>query len=194
MSIKAIVVSIAAGLLIGSFYPLIQISREGELGLGPYAVALIFTSGIFISTLLYNMILMNLPLQGEPLEVVEYFRGSVKTHIFGLAGGMLWCIGMIAYFVSTSAPPYAHIGPTLTVSAMHIATLITTLVGLIVWKEFRGANSKVKGLLALMVLLLGIGLTSVSLSPIQSPEVRDIPIPAESGLPMLPENPPNPVR
>jgi glucose uptake protein len=142
------------------------------------------------------MILMNLPLQGEPIEVIDYFRGSGKSHILGLGGGMLWCTGVIAYFVATSAPPHAHIGPALSVAAIYIPTLVTTLLGILVWKEFSGASSKLKGLLALTMLLLGIGLASVSLAPLHSTaaSVNDLQIPSESGFPTLPENPPNPAR
>jgi glucose uptake protein len=194
ISIKAIVVSVASGVLMGSFYPLIQISREGELGLGPYAAALIFTCGIFVSTMVYNMILMNLPLQGEPLEVVEYFHGSAKNHLLGLTGGIVWCTGMIAYFVATSAPPEANIGPAMSLAALQGVALISALWGMLAWKEFSGANSKVRGLLALMLLLFGLGLTSVSIAPLYSTEdsVRYFETPSESDLPGLPESSPIP--
>ena len=167
-SVKAIVVSVASGFLIGSFYPLIEMSREGELGLGPYAAALIFTCGIFASTFVYNLILMNLPLEGEPLELTEYFRGPLKNHILGLAGGIIWCAGTIVYFVSTSAPPEANVGPAITFAMIQGATLISTLWGIVLWKEFSGANSKVKGLLALMLLLFAMGLTLLSIAPLYS--------------------------
>src|SRR5674476_1393867 len=40
--LKGIVLALAAGLLIGGFTPLLDKARQGELGLGPYAIGFIF--------------------------------------------------------------------------------------------------------------------------------------------------------
>jgi glucose uptake protein len=46
------------------------------------------------------------------------------------------------------------------------STLISALWGLLVWKEFRGANFQIKLLLAVMLVLFGCGLALVSIAPL----------------------------
>jgi glucose uptake protein len=44
--------------------------------------------------------------------------------------------------------------------------MISALWGVFVWKEFKGATSRVKLLLGLMFLFFLLGLTSIALAPI----------------------------
>lgn len=44
--------------------------------------------------------------------------------------------------------------------------MISAAWGLFVWKEFRGATSEVKHLLAVMFTLFVLGLVSISLAPV----------------------------
>jgi glucose uptake protein len=46
------------------------------------------------------------------------------------------------------------------------ATLISALWGLLVWKEFEGADSRVKILVALALILFTCGLAVVSVAPL----------------------------
>ena len=46
------------------------------------------------------------------------------------------------------------------------ATMVSVLWGLLVWKEFKGATGKVRGLLTLMMLLFVCGLGLVSIAPL----------------------------
>src|SRR6185437_4273172 len=93
---SGVFLSIAGGLLLGSFAPLIQMSRAGENGLGPYSIGFIFAAGILFSTFVYNLFFINLPVQGEPADVALYFRTKLKTHALGMLGGVVWYIGLIA--------------------------------------------------------------------------------------------------
>jgi glucose uptake protein len=49
------------------------------------------------------------------------------------------------------------------------ATLISALWGLIVWKEFAGAENNVKTFLAVMLFLFVLGLATVSVAPLYPP-------------------------
>jgi glucose uptake protein len=49
------------------------------------------------------------------------------------------------------------------------ATLISALWGLLVWREFAGATSRVRILLALMLILFVGGLGLVSIAPLYVP-------------------------
>ncbi len=160
---KGIVLSIVAGILMGSFYPLVEMGKQGDAGLGPYAIGFVFALGIFFSTFVFNLFFMNLPVQGEPVEILEYFRGTKKQHALGVLGGTIWAVGTISNFVVASAPE-AKLGPAISYALGQGATLISALWGLLVWKEFHGAGGRVKLLLALMVILFAIGLTLISLA------------------------------
>lgn len=163
---KGIVLSLASGVLMGSFYPLVEMGKAGDTGLGPYAIAFVFALGVFTSTFVFNLFFMNLPVQGKPVEFLDYFKGTWKQHLLGLAGGIIWATGTISNFVAASAPPEIQVGPAISYAVGQGATLISALWGLLLWKEFAGATGKVKLLLGLMLVLFAIGLTLVSIAPL----------------------------
>jgi glucose uptake protein len=163
---KGIVLSLASGLLMGSFYPLVEMGKAGDTGLGPYAIAFIFALGIFFSTFVFNLFFMNLPVEGEPVEVLDYFKGTLKQHLLGLAGGMIWATGTISNFVAASTPPEVQIGPAISYALGQGATLVSALWGLLLWKEFAGAHGRVKSLLVIMLVLFAIGLGMISIAPL----------------------------
>ena len=171
---KGIVLSIASGLLMGAFYPLVELGKQGPNGLGPYAIGFVFSVGIFVSTFPFNLFFLSLPVQGEPLEVLDYFKGTSKQHLLGLLGGGVWAVGTIANFVVSSATKAASpsagsdgggvplLGPAISYALGQGATLISALWGLLVWKEFRGADGHVRIMLGLMLALFAVGLALIS--------------------------------
>lgn len=163
---KGITLSLVSGVLMGSFYPLVQMSREGDFGLGPYAAAFIFSIGVFLSTPIFNVYFMNLPVEGKPVPFTAYFKGTGKQHLLGIAGGAIWCVGAISNFVASSAPPNVQVGPAISYAIGQGATMVSALWGLLLWKEFEGADSRVKILLALMLALFIAGLGLISIAPL----------------------------
>ena len=135
---QGLVLSLVSGVLMGSFYPLVEMSREGEIGLGPYTAGVMFSIGVLITTFIFNLYFMNLPVQGEPVPITAYFQGGIKNHLLGLIGGMIWCAGAITNFVAASAPPDVNVSPAMSYAMGQGATLISALWGLLVWKEFAG--------------------------------------------------------
>ncbi len=164
---KGVVLALASGVLMGLFFPLVEKGQEGELGLGPYAIAFVFAVGVFLSTLVFNLFFMNLPIQGEPLELRDYFQGRFKAHLMGWLGGAIWVTGGIAAFTAASADA-VHIGPAVSYAMGQGATLVSALWGVLVWKEFRGAGAEAKALLALMFVLFALGLALVSVAPLSA--------------------------
>jgi glucose uptake protein len=165
-SIKGIVLALASGLFMGSFFPLVDKAREGDVGLGPYAVAAVFAAGVFFSTFVFNVFLMNLPVEGEPLEVLDIFKSTPKQHLLGLAGGAVWCTGMVTSLAAASAPAETQAG---TVEGCFLAqgfTLIAALWGILAWKELKGADLRVKILAVFMFLLFVCGLLVISQAPL----------------------------
>jgi glucose uptake protein len=166
VSMKGILLSLASGVLMGSFYPMVEMGKAGDTGLGPYAIAFVFSCGVFTSTFIFNLYFMNLPVQGEPVEILDYFKGTRRQHLLGLLGGLIWCAGAVANFVAASAPPEVQVGPAISYAIGQGATMVSALWGLLVWKEFAGADAKVKSLLVIMFVLFLTGLSLVSVAPL----------------------------
>jgi len=166
--LKGIGLSLISGVLMGAFYPLVEMGKGAGMdaaGLGPYAVAFMFAIGVFFSTFIFNLYFLNLPVQGEPLSMFTYFQGTLKQHALGIAGGLLWCTGAIANFTAASAPKSVEVGPAVSYAIGQGATMVSALWGLLVWKEFAGASRKVRLMLAAMLVLFVGGLVVISIAP-----------------------------
>jgi glucose uptake protein len=163
---KGIVISIVSGILMGLFYPIVEKGMGGDLGLGPYSAALLFSVGVFLSTFVFNIFFINVPIQGEPIKLGSYFKGTPKLHFLGVAGGVIWAVGAITNFVAASAPPEVNVGPAISLAIGQCATLVTVLWGLLVWKEFAGSTPTVRCLVGAMLVLFAGGLVLLSLAPI----------------------------
>jgi glucose uptake protein len=166
---KGILLSLISGVLMGSFYPLVEMSKGGGVdaaGLGPYAVAFLFSLGVFFSTFVYNLYFLNLPVEGEPLSMFAYFKGTFQEHALGIIGGIVWCTGAITNFVAASAPNKVQVGPAISYAIGQGATMVSALWGVLVWKEFAGARPNVRVLLTLMFILFLAGLMLVAIAPL----------------------------
>jgi glucose uptake protein len=166
-SSKSVLVSLAAGLMLGSFAPLAQMGRAGESGLGPYSFGFVFAMGVFFSTFVFNLFFMNLPVDGEPIEMAKYFRGRLKSHGLGILGGILWYAGLIASLIGDRAEGTARVGQQLSYALAQGGIVIAVLCGLFLWRELDGSDKSVKTHLGLVVVLLvvGIGLSAAGLAP-----------------------------
>lgn len=165
-SFKGVALSLVSGVLMGCFFPLVVKGQEGDVGLGPYAIGWMFALGVFLSTFVFNMFFMNLPVEGPPVDVVDYFRGGFRKHGLGILGGAIWYTGTIATFVAASAPEEVHVGPAISYALAQGATMISALWGLLVWKEFAGSDARVKALIVVMLTLFVAGLGLVSMAPL----------------------------
>jgi len=165
---KGIIVSLISGVLMGAFYPFVQISMSDEgMALPAYTAGFFFSFGIFFSTLIVIPFFMNFPLQGQPVEFKAYFVGTKKQHLLGIVGGLIWFAGTMANLAASSAPKSANVGPAVSYALGQGATMISAFWGLFVWREFRDAPSQVKLLLYVMVALFLIGLGLISLAPLR---------------------------
>jgi len=165
VSTKGILLSLLCGVGMGLFYPFVAKALTGENHLGPYAVALVFAVGVLISTFPLNYIFMRRPVAGPPVTFGEYFQGAGRFHLWGILGGMIWGIGTISNFVASYAQ---MVGPATSYALGQGATMISAVWGVFVWREFAGAPSSVRLLLALMFLFFVLGLAAVAASPIWS--------------------------
>jgi glucose uptake protein len=162
-STKGVGLSLACGVAVGLFYPLVAEALTGPNHLGPYTVYFVFALGAAISNFPMNYGLMRRPVNGEPLRVEDYFKGHASLHAWGILGGAIWGIGTIANFVASYVP---MIGPATSFSLGEGNTMISAIWGIFVWKEFHGAGNRVKGLLAIMFLFFVLGLSCIALAPV----------------------------
>ena len=163
---KGIALSLVSGTLMGSFFPLIQIARKDDLEVGPYVLALCFATGVFLSTPLFNMYFMSLPVQGQPVKLKRYLEGTARQHLLGVAGGVIWCVGGVANFVAAATPESVQVGPAISYALGQGATLVSTLWGLLVWKEFADASPRANTLIRGSVGLYLAGLALISIAPL----------------------------
>jgi glucose uptake protein len=164
---RGVLLAVIGGLLMGSFYPIVQWSMEGDLGLSnPYAVAMVFSFGILVTTFIYNLYFMNLPVKGLPISPFAYFTGNLGQHALGLLGGMIWMVGTVANFAGSAAQGAAKAGPAVSYALGQGAALVSVLWGLLIWKEYAGATGGVTRLIILMLLFFIGGLTLVSIAPL----------------------------
>jgi len=163
---RGIALSLVSGLLMGSFFPLVEMGKSGPQGLGPYAIGFVFTVGVFLSTFVFNLFFMKFPVEGPPVTMSEYFAGTGRQHMLGIVGGLIWAAGTIANFVAASAPESVQVGPAISYAIGQGATMVSALWGLLVWKEFAGATGRVRLLVGIMLVLFICGLALVSIAPL----------------------------
>jgi glucose uptake protein len=165
-AVLGITMSALSGLAWGFFIPLIDASRSGENGVGPYGMAGLIGIGMVFSTLLYVPFFVNFPVQGEPVQVRSYFIGTKKQHFWGIFGGIVWTTGLIAALVEGAGPVPVHTNPALTSGLIFGAPILGVLWGLFAWREFKGSPQSVKMLQFGMVVLFLAGLTLMSIAPV----------------------------
>jgi glucose uptake protein len=164
--LKGIILALVAGLLIGSFTPLLEKARQGDLGLGPYAVGFIFAFGVFFSSFVFDIFFMNLPVEGDPVEFGAYLNGRLKQHLAGLASGFIWYIGMVLAWVCTSVPEAIQGEPMLHFMLAQGAPVLAALWGIVVFREFKNSDLRVKLMGTLMLVLFLCGMAMIGLAPL----------------------------
>jgi len=166
---KPVILALAAGILFGAHLPLVESATVADIGLGPYSLGLLFAMGMVLSTALLSIFFINLPVEGEPAELSEYFTAGMQTHLRGLASGGLWYTGALALFIAVSAADLLKNIPALLHYLRNAAPLIVAAWGWIAWKEFRDVDIRAKSLAVLMLVLFACGLLMLVLAPLHMP-------------------------
>lgn len=160
VSAKGIFISVAAGVIMAFFYRFVAASMDMENfanptpgKLTPYTAVFIFAIGVFISNFLFNTIAMKKPVQGSPISISGYFKGRMSTHLVGVLGGVIWCIGQSFSMIASEKA-----GAAISYGLGQGATLVSAMWGILIWKEFKGAPKESGYLNAGMFILFVIGL------------------------------------
>lgn len=162
VSRKGITLAIVSGCLMGLFYKYVAASlfpdfNSPEAGkLSPYTAVVLFSVGIALSNFLFNTLLMARPFTGTPVSYHDYFSGSLKSHMTGVAGGAIWCVGMSFSILASDKA-----GPAISYGLGQGATVVAALWGIFIWKEFRSAPAGTNRLLYGMLASYLIGLALI---------------------------------
>lgn len=149
--------SIAAGLLMGFFYPQLMRSISPDFNsqpiqpglLTPYTALLFFGFGVLISSIPFNGWFM----YSRGSRFSEFSKASFARHLPGILGGLIW---MIALGLNVVASGMA--GPAISYALGQGATLIAALWGVFIWHEFRNAPAGTNLLVAAMLAAYALGL------------------------------------
>ena len=161
---KGVILALIAGIVMSFFSSFVMRGMGNVTGevpfvhpyATPYTASVIFTLGVLLSNFLFNTLVMRKPFVGEPVTYKQYFAGNAKTHLVGMLGGAIWCLGTALSYITSKAA-----GPAVSYALGQGAPMIAAIWGVFVWKEFKGSNNKVYGLLGLMFLFFIAGLSLI---------------------------------
>ena len=160
---KGIVISLAAGILMGFFYRFVAASMSLDFIspttglLTPYSAVFVFSIGILISNFIFNTFFMYKPINGKKVTYTDYFKiGRAKLHIIGIVGGAIWCLGFILNMIAAGEAGFA-----ISYGLGQGATMVAAIWGIFIWKEFKNAPKGTDKLIALMFLLFIVGLSLI---------------------------------
>src|ERR1017187_1738543 len=166
VSLRGIWISVACGLLMGIFYPLVTKAVTGEHSLGPYSVAFFFALGTALCAIPVNYLFMKKPLTGAPpVSMAQYAEAKPMWHLWGIAGGVIWCTGAVFNFVACHAQ---IVGPAISYAIGPGATMVSAVWGVFVWKEFAHAPASTRKLIPAMFLFFLLGLGSIAIAPMMT--------------------------
>jgi glucose uptake protein len=160
-SLRGALFAIAAGCLMGLFYPQLISAMSPDFStilpgkLTPYTAVVVFAVGLVLSNFVINTVFLRI----AGLTYGDYFRGSGKLHSLGILGGAIW---MLALSVNVIASGVA--GPAASYALGQGATLIAAIWGVFIWREFRGAPSRSNTFIYLMFACYAAGLLLVGMA------------------------------
>jgi glucose uptake protein len=160
---KGIILALLAGIIMSFFSTLVyngvdlaDFAHPAAGKVTPYTAIVVFTLGVFLSNFLVNTIVMKKPFVGEPVSYSQYFKGSFKTHLVGVLGGCIWCLGTALSYITAGKA-----GAAVSYALGQGAPMVAAIWGVFIWKEFKGAGKGVYGLLAAMFCLFVAGLALI---------------------------------
>jgi len=157
---KGLLLSVLCGIAMGFFYGFIVKSMATsfdtpEVGkMTPYTASFIFAIGLFVSSFLWNTIVMYKPISGDSVTYKDYFvQGNMKLHWIGILGGAIWAVGNLFSLIASEKA-----GPAISYGLGQGATMVAAFWGVFIWKEFKSAPKGTNKLLSLMFLFFIVGL------------------------------------
>ena len=160
---KGIILSMVAGVLMSFFYRFVAAAMDLDnfeqptAGmLTPYSAIFVFSIGVLLSNFVFNTLVMRRPFVGEAVSYKEYFKGSLSTHLVGVLGGAIWCLGTAFSYIAAGKA-----GAAISYALGQGAPMIAAAWGVFIWKEFKGSDRKTNSLLTVMFLFFIVGLAMI---------------------------------
>jgi glucose uptake protein len=162
--IQALLLGVAGGIALGLFRPLLDMGSQGDGGVAPYGAALMFGVGVLVSTAILNPFFFNFPVNGVPIGLADYFKGTGKEHALGFLGGIIAGTAFLAAELALRAPSAIRPASMLSYALSQGAPVLAVAWGLWVWREFKNAGERSRLLFQIMwvLLALGIGLLAMA--------------------------------
>lgn len=161
-SSKGLLLSVAAGLLMGFFYRFVAkamfsdftIPEAGKLS--PYSAMVFFAIGLLLSNFIFNTYIMKKPFVGSPASFSQYFTGGFRNHFTGILGGIIWCVGMSFSIIASGKA-----GAAISYGLGQGATIVAAIWGIFIWKEFKNAPKGTSLILNFMLFLYIAGIALI---------------------------------
>lgn len=168
-TLRGLILAILCGILMGFFYRFVAASMPeakpenfvnlpaGKLS--PYTAMVIFALGMLSSQVLFNFANVIGWATNEETPTPDYCQGSATDHVWGVAGGMVWAVGMMLSMIA-----FCVAGPAISYGLGQGATMIAAFWGVFIWREFREAPPGTNTLLWIMFAgyIAGLGLIIAS--------------------------------
>jgi glucose uptake protein len=152
---SGIILSALAGVLMGWFFWFVTQSMSTDFvtiepgKFTPYSAVVFFSIGVLVSNFIWN----TKPFTGSAINYADYFKGTMKLHLIGILGGIIWNLGL-----STSILASGQAGNAISYGLGQGATLVAACWGVFIWKEFKTAPKGTNPMLVFMFLLYIVGL------------------------------------
>jgi glucose uptake protein len=164
-STKGLVLSVTCGVFMGTFYRFVAAAMYADPAhaqsgkLSSYSAVFLLAVGILLSSFVWNAIAMKKPVVGAAVGFHDYFAGSLRTHMTGVLGGLIWGAGTSLNLIASGRAGFA-----ISYGLGQGATMIAAFWGVFIWREFRTAPAGTNILLAAMFASFLTGLALIVLA------------------------------
>jgi glucose uptake protein len=159
---QGLLLSVLAGVAMGFFYRFVAASMAADFAVPaagkftPYTAVVVFSAGLFLSNFVWNSIVMAKPFSGTAVTYRDYFsKGNARLHSIGVLGGVIWSAGMALSIIASGAAGFA-----ISYGLGQGATMVASLWGVFIWKEFKNApaGTNVRVTMMFLFFIVGLGL------------------------------------
>lgn len=160
---SGVLFALAAGILMGYFYPELMKSISPDFVnqpvapgyLTPYSALAVFGIGVLISSLPINAVFM----RARKSTFSDYLRAPRSVHWPGILGGAIWMFALTCNVIASGVA-----GPAISYALGQGATLVAALWGVLIWREFSGAPKGTGAVVTSMLAAYAIGLVLIGLA------------------------------
>jgi glucose uptake protein len=162
---RKLVICIGGGILMGCWNPLVVLAEDncnGQCaGLSPYGEFVFYCLAVVLSSFVLIPLVIAVPMEGFKGQAVgpvlaTWSKTPLLCHIYALLGGFVWSVGTWANAtagVSEDKDNNSVMNGATSFAIGQCANVAAIFWGLILWGEFNGTSTKVKGLVALVVVM-----------------------------------------